>query len=66
MTDAPSAQVVATLSELKEVTHQLGSALPEPFLQLAFLSLPVIGKLKLTDKGLVDVDQFKVVELFVQ
>ena len=65
MTDAPSAQVVATLSELKEVTHQLGSALPEPFLQLAFLSLPVIGKLKLTDKGLVDVDLFKVVELFV-
>jgi adenine deaminase len=31
---------------------------------LSFLSLPVIPELKLTDKGLVDVTQFKIVSLF--
>ena len=41
----------------------MGCELPEPFLQLAFLSLPVIPSLKLTDKGLVDVDQFKVIDV---
>ncbi|MEW6622338.1 MAG: amidohydrolase family protein [Bacillota bacterium] len=34
-----------------------------PFMALAFLSLPVIPQLRLTDKGLVDVDQFKIIEL---
>ncbi|MBM4316441.1 MAG: hypothetical protein FJ116_03050, partial [Deltaproteobacteria bacterium] len=34
-----------------------------PFLQLAFLSLPVIPSLKLTDRGLVDVEQFKIISV---
>jgi len=33
--------------------------LEEPFLQLAFLSLPVIPALKVTDRGLVDVNHFE-------
>jgi hypothetical protein len=33
--------------------------LAEPFLQVAFLTLPVIPHLKITDKGLVDVDRFE-------
>ena len=33
----------------------------EPFLQLAFLPLPVIPHLKLTDLGLVDVDRFELI-----
>ncbi|HTR17246.1 MAG TPA: adenine deaminase [Acetobacteraceae bacterium] len=36
--------------------------LPEPFLQVAFLPLPVIPHLKITDKGLVDVDRFELIE----
>jgi len=36
----------------------LGVVLAEPFLQVAFLTLPVIPHLKITDKGLVDVDRF--------
>ena len=32
--------------------------LAEPFLQVAFLPLPVIPHLKISDKGLVDVDRF--------
>ena len=35
--------------------------LEEPFLQLAFLALPVIPHLKITDQGMVDVDRFEVI-----
>ena len=38
-----------------------GVVLPEPFLQVAFLPLPVIPHLKITDRGLVDVDRFEFV-----
>jgi len=38
----------------------------DPFMLLSFLSLPVIPSLKLTDKGLVDVDKFQIVELWVE
>jgi adenine deaminase len=41
----------------------LGCMLDDPFMPLSFLPLSVIPKLKLTDLGLVDVDQFKVVPL---
>jgi adenine deaminase len=37
----------------------MGCPLPEPFLQLAFLPLPVIPHLKITDRGMVDVDKFE-------
>ncbi len=36
--------------------------LDAPFIQMSFLSLPVIPSLKITDKGLVDVDAFKIIE----
>jgi adenine deaminase len=36
-------------------------ALAEPFLQVAFLPLPVIPHLKITDKGMVDVDRFELI-----
>jgi adenine deaminase len=39
----------------------MGCALAEPLLQLAFLPLPVIPHLKLTDRGLVDVDRFELI-----
>ena len=39
----------------------LGVTLPEPFLQVAFLPLPVIPHLKITDFGLVDVDRMELV-----
>jgi adenine deaminase len=39
----------------------MGCQLAEPFIQLAFLPLPVIPHLKLTDKGLVDVNRFELI-----
>ena len=55
--------IAARLTELRKASHTIGCELPEPFLQLAFLSLPVIPSLKLTDRGLVDVDQFQIISV---
>jgi adenine deaminase len=41
----------------------LGCTLPNPFIALAFVALPVIPSLKLTDYGLVDVEQFHIIPL---
>jgi adenine deaminase len=41
--------------------REMGCLLAEPFLQLAFLELPVIPHLKITDMGLVDVDRFELI-----
>ena len=43
---------------LRDAAKTLGCVLPEPFLQVAFLALPVIPHLKMTDRGLFDVDKF--------
>jgi adenine deaminase len=51
------------IQKLKVAYKSIGGFLNEPFIQLAFLALPVIPTLKLTDKGLVDVTQFKFISL---
>lgn len=53
--------VHAELIELRRAAAQLGVRLHEPFLQLAFLALPVIPALKITDRGLVDVTAFEII-----
>ena len=54
-------EVRAALIPLRAAAKGLGVTLPEPFLQVAFLPLPVIPHLKITDRGLVDVDRFEFV-----
>ncbi|MCR9137636.1 MAG: adenine deaminase [Alphaproteobacteria bacterium] len=49
------------LIALRAAAKELGVVLDEPFLQLAFLALPVIPHLKITDHGMVDVDRFEVI-----
>ena len=49
------------LVELRNAARSLGVTLPEPFLQLAFLALPVIPALKITDRGMVDVTRFEII-----
>ena len=49
------------LVELRKAAKSLGVILQEPFLQLAFIALPVIPHLKITDFGMVDVDRFEVI-----
>lgn len=48
------------LITLRAAARSLGVELEEPFLQLAFLALPVIPHLKITDHGMIDVDRFEV------
>jgi adenine deaminase len=57
----PFDQVAHRLGALKALMRSLGCPLPEPFLQLAFLPLPVIPHLRITDLGLVDVDKFRLI-----
>jgi len=64
MSEASVAQVNLQLEALHRASKTLGCNVPDPFMILSFLSLPVIPELKITDKGLVDVNQFKVVPLF--
>jgi adenine deaminase len=49
---------------LAEAAHSLGCTLPDPLMTMSFLALAVIPALKLTDKGLVDVNKFDFVPLF--
>ena len=49
------------LIDLRAAAKSLGVGLQEPFLQLAFLALPVIPALKITDRGLVDVTRFEII-----
>jgi adenine deaminase len=58
MSLAPFEAVARSLPALKRLAGDFGCRLPEPFLQLAFLPLPVIPHLRITDRGLVDVDRF--------
>ena len=57
----PYESVRDTLHHLRQAAFALGATLQEPFLQLAFLPLPVIPHLKISDKGLVDVDRFMLI-----
>ena len=62
MSEQPLEDVVAQLEKLKSLAAELGSSLPSPFATLSFLALPVIPELRLTDFGLVDVIQFKLID----
>ncbi len=53
--------VQVELAGLRAAARSLGVTLDEPFLQLAFLALPVIPHLKITDRGMVDVDRFELI-----
>jgi adenine deaminase len=64
MSDQPIETVRRQMEEVLAAAKQLGSPLHDPFMALSFLALPVIPSLKLTDRGLVDVDSFELVSLF--
>jgi len=59
LSDLPLEAVVARLEELERIAKDLGSKLASPFATLSFLALPVIPELRLTDRGLVDVTEFR-------
>ena len=63
MSDKTAGEVSKKLDILHRATGRLGCKLNSPFMELAFLALPVIPRLKLTDRGLVDVEKFRIVDV---
>ncbi len=57
----PFEKVRDRLIALRDAAKTLGVTLEEPFLQLAFLALPVIPALKITDRGMIDVNRFEII-----
>ncbi|MCS7178115.1 MAG: adenine deaminase [Anaerolineae bacterium] len=65
MSDRPVEVVRHQMDRLNEAARRLGTMLSDPFMTLSFLALEVIPALKLTDQGLVDVERFTFVPLWV-
>ena len=65
MSDHPVETVRQQMEQLIAAARNLGVSLSDPFMTMGFLALPVIPDLKLTDRGLVDVNRFEIVSLFV-
>ena len=66
MSEAPIEEIRVSLNEVVEAARRLGSPLHDPLMTMSFLALEVIPKLKITDLGLVDVEAFEPVDLWVE
>jgi adenine deaminase len=66
LSDLPLAEVVERSRACTEAAERLGCRGATPFLTMSFLGLSVIPRLKITDRGLVDVDRFELVPLEVE
>jgi adenine deaminase len=64
MSDQGAEEVVESLRAFEEVFTREGLSNRTPLMTLSFMALPVIPKLRITDRGLVDVDRFAPVGLF--
>lgn len=65
MSDKTALEVQKDIEALDKAAKQIGCKIDEPFMSMAFLSLSVIPEIKITDKGLIDVNSFEVTDLFV-
>jgi adenine deaminase len=65
MSEAPIQEVRRDYDALIAAAQRMGSTMHDPFMAMSFMALEVIPKLKLTDVGLVDVEKFEVIDLFV-
>jgi adenine deaminase len=66
MSEQPLSVMRDGMRDLLAASRALGCPLTNPYMQMAFLALPVIPQLKLTDRGLVDVGKFALCDLFVE
>jgi adenine deaminase len=65
LSDRSSEFVRERLRRLNEAARAMGSRLADPYMAMSFLTLPPIPELKITDRGLIDAVNFKVVPLFL-
>jgi adenine deaminase len=65
MSDQPARVVADGLHRLVGAARSLGTSIHAPFMHMSFLGLSVLPELRLTDKGLVDVEAFELVPVAV-
>jgi adenine deaminase len=63
MSELSAEEITTKLTEIKKALTTIGCPLHEPFLQMAFVALPVIPSLKITDHGLINVLKMEVIGL---
>lgn len=66
MSDKPVESISAQLKRLHRVARDLKIRVKSPFMRLSFLPLAVMPKLRITDKGLIDVEKFRLVDLLLR
>ena len=64
MSDKDFNYVLNKCAELNEASRSIGCTLEDPFMTMAFMSLPVIPELKITDKGVFDTNKFDFIDIF--
>lgn len=64
MSDREFDYVLEKCAELNQASHSIGCTLEDPFMTMAFMSLPVIPELKITDKGLFNTKTFNFTDMF--
>ncbi len=62
MSDEPVEKVATMVDEMDEAWKELGCSIESPFMTMALLSLPVLPELRLTNRGLVDTLNFKIID----
>ncbi len=65
MSDVPCGTIAEEYEKLTEIVREIGCRLNSPFMTLSFMALLVIPELKISDKGLFDVNNFMFTDLFV-
>lgn len=66
LSEEPVHDVIAQLEHITAIAHDLGCTLPAPFMTISFISLPTVPELGLTDLGLVNVREHRLMSVFVQ
>ncbi len=63
MSQLDAHKVIENIEELENYAKQLGTTIKKPFTTLEYLTATLIPKIRITDKGLVDVTNFKIIDL---
>jgi len=66
LSEEPVDTIISSLEEINQAYHQIGGTLPAPFMTISFIGLPTVPDLGLTDMGLVDVFDHKLISTFVE
>jgi adenine deaminase len=65
MSNQPIEKVCEQVKELSDALTKLGCTMASPFMTMSLLALPVLPEIRITDKGLVDTQEFKFVSLII-